>query len=99
MRLLRGRHAALALVVLTLLHAWPVVPKSWAILIVVGVTTSIEGPLRAFHGDNFEVGIRPMLAAFVVSETPHQEGGSWVMVVDRVKLVRTAGSESDAIRL
>jgi hypothetical protein len=60
-----------------------------------GVTTSIEGPLREFNGNNFVVGFWPLLATFEVTQTPHQEGGAWVMVVDGVKLVRTAGSASN----
>jgi hypothetical protein len=62
-----------------------------------GVTTSIEGPLREFHGDDFVVGFWPMLATFKVTETPHQEGAAWVMMVDGVKLTRTAGPEGHAI--
>ena len=59
-----------------------------------GTTTSIEGPLREFHGDDFVVGVWPLAATFEVTQTPHQEGASWVMVVDGVKLVRTDSSES-----
>lgn len=55
-----------------------------------GANTSIEGPLKGFAGDNFDVGIGPMSTTFVVSRPPFQEGGKWVMVVDDVKLTKTA---------
>ncbi|MBB3195439.1 hypothetical protein [Roseateles terrae] len=55
-----------------------------------GASTSIEGPLKGFVGDNFEVGIGPMATTFVVSTPPHQDGDKWKMVVDGVELVRTA---------
>lgn len=53
-----------------------------------GVTTSINGPLKAFHGDSFEVGVGPMATTFEVSEPPHAVGDSWQMVVDGVRLTR-----------
>lgn len=53
-----------------------------------GVTTSVEGPLKAFVGDSFEVGVGPMSTMFVVSKPPYQEGGQWKMVVDEVTLTR-----------
>lgn len=62
-----------------------------------GVTTTITGPLREFKGDNFVVGFWPVLATFEVTETPHQEGDAWVMVVDGVKLIRTAGTDGHEI--
>lgn len=55
-----------------------------------GVTTSVEGPLKAFHGNDFEVGVGPMSTTFVVAKPPYQEGGQWRMVVDGVALTRTA---------
>ena len=54
-----------------------------------GVTTSIEGPLKGFDGDNFEVGIGPMSTTFIVSKPPYQDGAQWKMVVDDVELTRT----------
>ncbi len=39
------------------------------------VTTSIDGPLKGFSGDNFEVGVGPMSTMFVVSKPPYQERG------------------------
>lgn len=53
-----------------------------------GATTSVNGPIKAFHGDNFEVGIGPISTMFVVSEAPHQVDGAWQMVVDGVRLTR-----------
>lgn len=55
-----------------------------------GATTSVDGPLKGFSGDSFEVGIGPIATAFVVSKPPHQEGDAWKMVVDDVELVKTA---------
>lgn len=56
-----------------------------------GSTTSVDGPLKGFTGDNFEVGVGPMSTTFVVNTPPHQaEDGSWKMVVDEVALTRTA---------
>ena len=53
-----------------------------------GATTSIEGPLRGFDGDNFEAGIGPMSTTFVVSKPPYQDGQQWKMVVDDMELIR-----------
>jgi hypothetical protein len=56
-------------------------------------TTSVNAPVREFQGNDIVVGIGPLTTTFVVSEAPHQDGKSWVMVVDGVRLVRTEGSE------
>lgn len=55
-----------------------------------GVTKSIEGPIKDFNGDNFEVGIGPMSTTFVVDKPPYQENEQWKMVVDGVELTRTS---------
>lgn len=55
-----------------------------------GATTSVEGPLKGFTGNNFEVGIGPIATTFVVSRPPYQDGDKWKMVVDEVELVKTA---------
>jgi hypothetical protein len=55
-----------------------------------GASTSVEGPLKGFSGDNFEVGVGPVAATFVVSKPPYQDGERWKMVVDGVELVKTA---------
>lgn len=55
-----------------------------------GATTSVNGPLKGFVGDNFEVGIGSLTTTFVVSKPPYQdEKGQWKMVVDGVTLTRT----------
>jgi len=55
-----------------------------------GATTSVEGPLKGFDGDNFDVGIWKMSTTFAVTRPPYQEKGQWKMVVDGVELTRTA---------
>lgn len=55
-----------------------------------GASTSIEGPLKGFDGNNFEVGIGPVSTTFVVSKPPYQDGEKWKMVVDDVVLTRLA---------
>lgn len=53
-----------------------------------GATVSLDGPLKGFDGDNFEVGIGLLAKTFVVSKPPYQEGDQWKMVVDEVELVK-----------
>jgi hypothetical protein len=55
-----------------------------------GVSTSVEGPLKGFDGNNFEAGVGPLATTFVVSKPPYQDGDKWKMVVDDVELTRTA---------
>ena len=55
-----------------------------------GASTSIEGPLKGFAGDNFEVGIGPMSTTFIVARPPYQDGEKWKMVVDDIELAKTA---------
>ena len=55
-----------------------------------GATSSVEGPLKSFFGDDFEVGIGPMSTTFVVSKPPCQDEGKWKMVVDGVALTKSA---------
>ncbi|MEO8673763.1 MAG: hypothetical protein ABI411_20840 [Tahibacter sp.] len=50
--------------------------------------TSIHGPLKAFDGDNFVVGIGPLATTFVVSVAPHREGVFWTMTVDGNRLIK-----------
>jgi len=54
-----------------------------------GSSTSVNGPLQRFEGDNFVVGVGPVKTTFVVSVPPHQDQGAWKMVVDGVELTRT----------
>lgn len=55
-----------------------------------GATTSVEGPLKGFDGDDFEAGIGPLSTVFVVSKPPFQEEDVWKMVVDGVELTKSA---------
>lgn len=50
---------------------------------------SIEGYLRNFNGNDFEVGIGPITTTFVVKQTPHQVNGTWKMIVDGVELSKS----------
>jgi len=62
-----------------------------------GSSTSIEGPLKGFDGNNFKVGIGPISTTFVVTKPPYQDGNQWKMVVDGVELVKIAGSTAISI--
>ncbi len=53
-----------------------------------GTTTSVNGPLKEFVGDDFVVGFSFLTTTFKVSEPPHQVNGQWQMVVDGVRLSR-----------
>ena len=53
-----------------------------------GVSTKIEAPLKAFHGDDFEVGIGPMTTTFRVSSPPREIEGVWKMTVDGTEVTR-----------
>ncbi|MGI0118812.1 hypothetical protein [Zooshikella sp. RANM57] len=53
-----------------------------------GVTTSIDGPITEFIGDDFEVGVLFITTRFEVSTPPKQVDGVWQMVVDGVVLTR-----------
>ncbi|NQD38462.1 hypothetical protein HPT27_15680 [Permianibacter sp. IMCC34836] len=61
-----------------------------------GVTTSVNGPLKAFEGDNFVVGVGPVATTFVVTAPPHPEPASaanetvWKMTVDGVELSKSS---------
>jgi hypothetical protein len=54
-----------------------------------GGTTSVEGPLKGFNGNNFDVGLGPMATTFVVTKPPYQDGEQWKMVVDGLELTKT----------
>lgn len=53
-----------------------------------GATTSVNGPLKKFVGDDFVVGFAFLTTTFKVSEAPHQINGQWQMVVDGIRLTR-----------
>lgn len=52
------------------------------------MSTSVEGPLQGFEGDNFLVGVAFFSTTFEVSKAPHQQGSRWKMVVDGVELTK-----------
>ncbi len=58
-----------------------------------GSSTSVEGPLNGFDGNNFSVGVGPLSTTFVVTRPPYKDGDQWKMVVDGVELVKTTGTE------
>lgn len=47
-----------------------------------GSSVSIDAPIKAFDGDDFEVGIGPMVTRFDVGQPPTQKDGQWSMEVD-----------------
>ena len=53
-----------------------------------GTTTSVQGPLKGFNGNNFEVGIGPLSTTFIVSKPPYEDGEKWKMVVDDLELTK-----------
>ena len=58
-----------------------------------GMSKSINGPVQAFEGDNFVVGVGPIKTTFVVSMPPHEDGGAWKMTVDGVALTKVPPGE------
>lgn len=56
-----------------------------------GASTSIEGPIQRFEGDDFLVGVGPLSTTFVVSKPPHERNGGWSMTVDGVELRKSSG--------
>jgi hypothetical protein len=50
--------------------------------VVDGMTTTIDAPIKAFIGDDIEVGVGWFTTVFDVSEPPHQIDGQWKMIVD-----------------
>lgn len=55
-----------------------------------GGSTSVNGPLKEFVGDDFVVGILFMTTTFEVSDPPHVVDGLWKMTVDGVQLTRVS---------
>lgn len=51
-------------------------------------TTTINGPIQKFNGNDFEAGALGINKTFKVSQAPHQENGVWVMVVEGQRLTR-----------
>lgn len=54
-----------------------------------GAKVSLNGPMKGFDGNSFEVGIGLFATTFEVSQAPYLENGKWYMVVDGVKLQKT----------
>ncbi len=51
--------------------------------------TRIQGPIKAFDGDDIVVGILFIKTTFEVEQPPYDDGGTWRMRVDGVDLVKT----------
>ena len=56
-----------------------------------GSTVSLDAPLKAFDGDDFEVGIGPLVTRFDVGQPPTEADGEWTMEVDGRMLRREDG--------
>lgn len=54
-----------------------------------GGSTSVNGPLKEFVGDDFIVGIAFLTTTFDVTEVPFQIDGKWFMTVDGIKLSKS----------
>jgi hypothetical protein len=59
-------------------------------------TTTVNGPLKGFTANGFEVGIGFLSTTFVVNSPPRQVNGEWKLTVDGVELTRT--NEEFAVR-
>ncbi|MGL6289948.1 MAG: hypothetical protein ACRC2H_04600 [Silanimonas sp.] len=53
-----------------------------------GSSVSLNAPIKRFDGDDFEVGIGPMVTRFDVTEPPAEVDGDWRMTVDGRELRR-----------
>jgi hypothetical protein len=53
------------------------------------VTTEIDSPIAEFQGNDFTVGLAPVITTFKVTKPPYQDDGQWKMVVDGLELIRT----------
>lgn len=52
-------------------------------------STAVDGPIKGFDGDHFDIGIGPISTRFIVSRPPQQQhGDDWKMTVDGVELIR-----------
>lgn len=61
-----------------------------------GSTVSIDAPLKGFDGDDFEVGIGPLVTRFDVGQPPTEADGEWTMEVDGRMLRRQGDGASEA---
>lgn len=55
-----------------------------------GITTSVNGPLKEFKGDDIVVGFGPFTTTFEVTQPPQQTAQGWIMTVDGVTLQKRA---------
>ena len=54
-----------------------------------GGSTSVNGPLKEFIGDDFVVGFSFSTTTFDVTEPPVKESDNWKMTVDGIRLKKT----------
>ena len=54
-----------------------------------GGTTSVNGPLKEFKGNDFVVGFSFLTTTFEVSEIPTKINNRWKMTVDGIRLTKT----------
>ena len=54
-----------------------------------GVAKSVAGPIKAFIGNNFRVGVGRISTTFIVASPPHDDGGATKMTVDGVELIKS----------
>ena len=54
-----------------------------------GGTTSVNGPLKEFKGNDFVVGFSFLTTTFDVSQKPTKIDNKWKMTVDGVQLTKT----------
>lgn len=57
-----------------------------------GSNVSINAPIVAFHGNDFDVGLGLLKTTFHVGKPPYRENGQWKMEVDGVRLTKTPAS-------
>jgi hypothetical protein len=58
-------------------------------------STTVNGPIKEFEGNDFSVGVGFISTKFVVPEPPHEVAGEWKMTVDGVELTRVRTGVSD----
>ena len=54
-----------------------------------GDSTSVNGPLKEFIGDDFVVGFSFLTTTFDVSEPPVKDSNTWRMTIDGIRLQKT----------
>jgi len=51
-------------------------------------STTLSAPIQQWGEGSLVAGVGPMTRTFIISETPHQDGGVWKMTVDGQPLTR-----------